>query len=519
MPRDKSPDFQGDAVDATAGLSDVSTGLDDHLPTSESQATSSQECFTWCEDCGVRVNNEHDACSCSVSMSTAGTAEVAGTSDVDSAPGLVDAASSVGTNASLAREYHLPSPSEASFRTRASSTVSYDYASTPVLHSARQRKRRLVESSDEDSPPQNALPLYGDMFEEFGPRYDACGINALRFDNTEPCDPNLVTVGGEEGLQSGEEDEEIFAYSSDSSSESEPDVDEDDEEEGDVATETDRIMKSLKPDEVARLLRDDIGTSSKVFNEDELRDMTANGWNVLPDDTVRDATSDGEADKKYDGYCGLSPDIEPHTTSLMDLFFYFLPMAFWRHVASESNRYWRQTLEDRVNKAFRRDQASTSKRKKKTRDQIHAKLLKFNNIQPHEIIRWVGLMIAHVLCPHKRMRSHWATAEVGVLPAGTFGKVMSRERFEEISRFLHFSDNTAEQAKTDRAWKIRPVLATMEKTFKSGYVLGYRVALDEGMLPSRNRHNPTRTYMKDKPHKWGSKCVMTCCATSGYCSR
>ncbi|POM80899.1 Hypothetical protein PHPALM_1207 [Phytophthora palmivora] len=39
------------------------------------------------------------------------------------------------------------------------------------------------------------------------------------------------------------------------------------------------------------------------------------------------------------------------------------------------------------------------------------------------------------------------------------------------------------------------------------------------MLPSHSRRNPTRTYMKDKPHKWGSKCVMTCCADSGYCKR
>ena len=128
-------------------------------------------------------------------------------------------------------------------------------------------------------------------------------------------------------------------------------------------------------------------------------------------------------------------------------------------------------------------------------------------------------MIAHVLSPQKRMRTHWSTNEEGALPAGMFGKVMSRERFEEISRFLHFSNNDAPEAETDRAWKIRPILSTMEETFKRGYVLGYRVALDEGMLPSRNRHNPTRTYMKDKPHKWGSKCVMTCCAKTGYCKR
>ncbi|KAE9241192.1 hypothetical protein PF002_g9390 [Phytophthora fragariae] len=39
------------------------------------------------------------------------------------------------------------------------------------------------------------------------------------------------------------------------------------------------------------------------------------------------------------------------------------------------------------------------------------------------------------------------------------------------------------------------------------------------MIPSRSRHNVTRQYMKDKPHKWGTKLFMTCCADTAYCLR
>ncbi|OWZ13010.1 hypothetical protein PHMEG_00013748 [Phytophthora megakarya] len=35
------------------------------------------------------------------------------------------------------------------------------------------------------------------------------------------------------------------------------------------------------------------------------------------------------------------------------------------------------------------------------------------------------------------------------------------------------------------------------------------LALDEAMIPSRSRHNVTRPFMKDKPHKWGTKLFMT----------
>ncbi|OWZ03957.1 hypothetical protein PHMEG_00024228 [Phytophthora megakarya] len=117
------------------------------------------------------------------------------------------------------------------------------------------------------------------------------------------------------------------------------------------------------------------------------------------------------------------------------------------------------------------------------------------------------------------MNQHWNTKELGVILGGRFGRVMQRVRFREISRFIHFPDNTVQAAATDTAWKIRSVLAVLEKAFKEGYVLGSRVAIDECVLPSHGRHNPTRTFMKDKPHHWGSKCVMTCWAETGYCKR
>ncbi|KAG6944227.1 hypothetical protein JG687_00017981 [Phytophthora cactorum] len=103
-------------------------------------------------------------------------------------------------------------------------------------------------------------------------------------------------------------------------------------------------------------------------------------------------------------------------------------------------------------------------------------------------------MVAHALCPTKRMEDHWSTQAFGVLPEGTFRRVVRRNRFREISRFLHFPDDEDPRASTDRAWKIRSVLSTEEKTFKD-------------MLPSHNERNPTWTFMKDKPLRWGSKCV------------
>ncbi|POM64774.1 LOW QUALITY PROTEIN: Hypothetical protein PHPALM_19662 [Phytophthora palmivora] len=87
--------------------------------------------------------------------------------------------------------------------------------------------------------------------------------------------------------------------------------------------------------------------------------------------------------------------------------------------------------------------------------------------------------------------------------------------FAKLHGFF-ITDNTAPVVSKVRAWKIRSVL---EKTFKEGYVLGSRVAIANGMLPSHSSRNLTRTYMKATSHKWGSKCAMTCCAETGYCKR
>lgn len=89
----------------------------------------------------------------------------------------------------------------------------------------------------------------------------------------------------------------------------------------------------------------------------------------------------------------------------------------------------------------------------------------------------------------------------------------------EISRNLHFNPNSDARAKTDRAWKIRKVVEVLQRTFQRGYVAPSHLAFDEAMLPSRSSFNKMRVYMKDKPHKWGTKLFMLCSAVTAYCIR
>ncbi|POM58895.1 Hypothetical protein PHPALM_36395 [Phytophthora palmivora] len=138
-------------------------------------------------------------------------------------------------------------------------------------------------------------------------------------------------------------------------------------------------------------------------------------------------------------------------------------------------------------------------------------------IEAHKLAVVIGLLIARMLCPHKRrLSSHWCVSSVGAIPAGTFGSWMPRNRFDDIMHHLHFADNNDPRAKSDRAWKIRPVIDTLQNTFKKGYRPGSVLSFDEGMIPSQSKFNGTRTFMRDKPHKWGTKLFLTCCPRTSY---
>ncbi|POM60735.1 hypothetical protein PHPALM_30376 [Phytophthora palmivora] len=108
---------------------------------------------------------------------------------------------------------------------------------------------------------------------------------------------------------------------------------------------------------------------------------------------------------------------------------------------------------------------------------------------------------------------------VGAVPRGTFNDYMPRHRFEHIMASLHFTNNADVQAASYRAWKVRYVMNTLQETFPRGYATPPVISFDEGIIPSRNRNNPTRQYLKGKPHKWGTKLFLTCWADTAYCMR
>ena len=109
---------------------------------------------------------------------------------------------------------------------------------------------------------------------------------------------------------------------------------------------------------------------------------------------------------------------------------------------------------------------------------------------------------------------YWSTDPLLKVPC--VADVMSRNRFQEISRYFHLADSRYFIPKGrdgyDALYKIRPVITVLKAACNSLYRPGAAIAFDEAMIPFRGRLS-FKQYIKGKPHPWGVK-VWCCCDSS-----
>uniref|UniRef100_H3H3G5 CCHC-type domain-containing protein n=1 Tax=Phytophthora ramorum TaxID=164328 RepID=H3H3G5_PHYRM len=268
--------------------------------------------------------------------------------------------------------------------------------------------------------------------------------------------------------------------------------------------------------------------------DDYLKEMGINGWSDLqthgPYDYLMEPYEPRPPNAMatdypnlYTGESGPTARALEAAASLSGAFFYFMQPELWEDIAEETNNYFEEKLEERVQVQYSRQVAREKKHpefKRQTTERIHTELLKMKAVTPRDLCVFVGLLIARSIAPNKeKLAHHWKTTNEGAIPRGYFGQVMVRDRFMHISRNLHFSCNDDERAAKDRAWKLRPVIDALKDRFAAGFMPPATMAFDEAMLPSRSTFNKMRVYLKDKPHKWGTKLFMLCCSTTAYCIR
>ncbi|POM57745.1 Hypothetical protein PHPALM_37705 [Phytophthora palmivora] len=276
--------------------------------------------------------------------------------------------------------------------------------------------------------------------------------------------------------------------------------------------------------------------ASGVVPDEFLKELGANGWSVLktqtPYDYLQEPYQSQSTDsiredypQLYSGGSGPTPKALAAASTPSGAFFYFLQPQLWVDIAAESNDYFEASIDVRVEGQHAKQLHRELKHpgfKAKSRDTIREDVLKIPRIEERELCVFIGLLLPRSIVHNKeKLANHWKTREEGAIPRGCFGRFMTRDRFMHLSRNLHFSRNDDPNAATDRAWELRPVIDALQDRFAAGYTPPAIMAFDEAMatLPSRSTFNRMRVYIKDKPHKWGTKLFMLCCSTTVYCFR
>jgi len=134
-----------------------------------------------------------------------------------------------------------------------------------------------------------------------------------------------------------------------------------------------------------------------------------------------------------------------------------------------------------------------------------------------ELKAFVGCRLSMEYAVVKRRLEQYFSAKSGFLfQSPGYRTVFTRDRFLAIWKFLHVCDEeSTETDKTDKLYKVRPILNSIVPMFQNNYSLQQDISLDEGMIPSKNRLS-IKQYIQSKPVKWGIKAFLLCESATGY---
>ena len=175
----------------------------------------------------------------------------------------------------------------------------------------------------------------------------------------------------------------------------------------------------------------------------------------------------------------------------LDIFSAFIGDDFWDRLVEESNRYAHQQLGDRFES--------------------------FRAITRVEMKAFLGIIVIMGIVKLPNYALFWSTDEFFGNPG--IKKVMSKNRFEELSCYLHFNDSSKEPTRGDRDYdrlfKVRPILDYVRSKCGGNFLPTKNISVDEGMIGFRGRLS-FRQYMPAKPTKYGIKVWMAADSSNGY---
>ena len=114
-----------------------------------------------------------------------------------------------------------------------------------------------------------------------------------------------------------------------------------------------------------------------------------------------------------------------------------------------------------------------------------SKTLQWKPSTDEEMLKFLGIIIEMGLVQIPEIEYYWSKSKL--FGSEVIQNTMSRDRFELLLKFFHFSNNQEERTDQDRLFKLRPLLDLLRAGFKSIYVSGSIISIDETMVPWKGR--------------------------------
>ena len=134
------------------------------------------------------------------------------------------------------------------------------------------------------------------------------------------------------------------------------------------------------------------------------------------------------------------------------------------------------------------------------------------DVDQKDVEVFFGVLFYMGLAKLPSIRDYWRGDELGQLFVQYH---MTRDRFEEIWRNLHFSDNNDKSTEDDKARKDRSIVAHLNLCYQNGAQNEACQSIDEHMIKFKG-HSQMKQYINNKPIKWGFKVWQRCGASSVY---
>ena len=175
--------------------------------------------------------------------------------------------------------------------------------------------------------------------------------------------------------------------------------------------------------------------------------------------------------------------------SVLDYLELYLTDDIVNHIVTETNRFANQFFESNQDKF---------------EDSYSGKWSETNIL---EMKKFFGLLVLMGIIHKPNIPMYWSTDSLYYTPI--FSKVMTRDRFTLLQKFLHFNDNNdvnydPDSPERDRLHKVRPFIEMITERCRKVYYPGKNLSVDESLVLFKGRLH-FKQYIKTKRARFGIK--------------